>query len=90
MSQKRYRLPVAKSRQLLVKYGQEHGERDLYYCHGGDGVSSRDAKLLMMYFERDIGYGKTLREELEDRGYDITTFKFSVMLKDDTKTAEGK
>ena len=75
---KRYRTPKAKPGELLVKYGQEHGDLDLYFCYGGKGATSRDSKMLMLAFERDIGFGKSLREELEERGYDITTLKFSV------------
>ena len=44
----------------------------------------RDSRMLMTAFERVILYeedGRTLRQELEARGYDITTLKFSVMKK---------
>lgn len=81
---KRYRAPVAKPGQLLVKYGQEHGDQDLYFCHGGDGASKRDANLLILAFSRDLGNGKSLRQELEARGYDITTLRLSVMHKSAT------
>ncbi|AHX01114.1 hypothetical protein M316_0049 [Nitrincola phage 1M3-16] len=56
MRVKRYRKPQAKPNELLVKYGQEYGERDLFYCWNGEGSSNRDMKrdsrLLMMAFER--------------------------------------
>ena len=81
---KRYRTPKAKPGQLLVKFGQEYGNKDLYFCHGAEGATSADGKMLMLAFERaDVGFGKSLRQELTDRGYDITTLKFSIMRKSD-------
>lgn len=78
MAQKRYRAPKAKPHELLVQYGKAFGDLDLYFCHGGGAATSRDAKLFMMAFERDLGWGKTLRQELVERGYDITTLKLTV------------
>lgn len=80
---KRYRTPVAKDGGLLVKYGQEHGDKDLFYCWPNNECGmKRDSRLVMMAFEqRDIYEGKSLREELESRGYDITTLKFSIQKK---------
>jgi len=41
-----------------------------------------DSKMLMLAFEQtQLLKGKTMRQELEDRGYDITTLKFSIMKK---------
>jgi len=77
---KRYRTPKAKDGELLVKYGQEYGDRDLFYCYPENECGmKRDSRILMMAFEREkILGGKTLRQELEARGYDITTLKFSI------------
>lgn len=87
---KRYPYPKAKAGELLVKYGQVNGERDLFYCIPDNKVGMRtDRNLLNHVFENIIlfpdsfGKGKTLRKELEERGYDITTFKFSIMKKQD-------
>lgn len=80
---KRYRMPVAKDGELLVKYGQEHGERDLFYCwpENGEGMK-RDSGIVMNAFEvADVYEGRSLRQELELRGYDITTLKFSIKKK---------
>ena len=30
---KRFRTPKAKENELLVQYGQEYGNKDLYYCY---------------------------------------------------------
>lgn len=82
MSNKRWRTPSAKPGELKVAFGQEHGELDLYYCHGGGGAGRADSRLLSIAFEStDIIDGKNLRQELQDRGYDITTLKFSIQQK---------
>lgn len=82
---KRYRKPTAKTGELLVKYGNDCGDEDLFYCHPENGCGmKRDSKMLMIAFERTVIFqedGRTLRQELEARGYDITTLKFSVMKK---------
>lgn len=81
---KRYRAPQAKEGELLVKYGQEHGDRDLYYCYPENECGmKRDSKVLMFAFERPLSLldGKTLCQTLEDRGYDITTLKFTIKKK---------
>jgi len=78
---KRYRTPQAKDGELLVKYGQEYGDRDLYYCYPENECGmKRDSKMLMLAFERPLPLldDKSLRETLEDRGYDITTLKFTI------------
>ena len=80
---KRYRTPYAKDGELLVKYGQEDGERDIFYCWppNGEGMR-RDSNIVMSAFEMiDVCEGRSLREELELRGYDITTLKFSIRKK---------
>ncbi len=79
---KRYRTPKAKEGELLVKYGNDGGDIDLFYCYQGDATMKRDSKLLSYAFESiDILGDGCLRKELENRGYDITTLKFSIMKK---------
>ena len=77
---KRYRKPVAKDGELLVKFGQEYGDKDLFYCWPDNEVGmKRDSRVVMHAFESlKLLDGKTLREELVARGYDITTLKFSI------------
>ena len=84
MTQKRYRTPKAKDGELLVKFGQEHGDKDLYYCYPQNECGMKnDSKIVTHAFERaDVLNGKTLRKELEDRGYDITSLKFSIKKKE--------
>ena len=79
---KSYRTPKAKEGELLAKYGKADGELDLFYCWRGDSSMRRDSKLLSHAFESmRIMDDKTLRQELEARGYDITTLRFSIMKK---------
>ena len=84
---KRYRTPVAKDGEFLVKFGKEYGDEDLFYCYPSNECGmSRDSRMLSIAFERTILFpedGRSLRQELEARGYDITTFKFSIFKKKD-------
>jgi hypothetical protein len=42
-------------------------------------TTRRDTSFLMDHFERHKGmFGRTLKEELIERGYDISTFKFTI------------
>jgi len=84
MTKKRYRKPNAKDGELLVKYGQEDGQKDLHYCYPENETRmSADSRIVMLAFEStNLINDKTLRKELEDRGYDITTLKFSIMKKE--------
>lgn len=74
------RKPIAKDGELLVKWGKELGDEDLFYCFPENFCGmKRDMRLLMLAFERtDIFEGKNLRQHLQERGYDIRTFKFSI------------
>lgn len=65
---------------MLVKYGQKDGDRDLFYCWpDNDGEMRFDSMILMYALEKaEIHDGKTLRKFLEERRYDITTFKLTV------------
>ena len=72
---------------LTVIWAHEPGDsNELTYCwrnsdeDAGAGVTtSRDTAILMDHFERHKGmFGRTLKEELIERGYDISTFKFTI------------
>ncbi len=79
---KRFKTPKAKDGELLVK-GQYGGECDLFYCWPKNDESMVwDCKLIMIALQRNVVFrGSTLIEELERRGYDITTLKFSIQKK---------
>ena len=52
---------------------------DLCYAWGGDGAAKSEGRLLSEAIEGNSVYeGRSLREELDRRGYDITTLKFSI------------
>lgn len=78
---KRLRKPKAKPGELLVRFGKVDGEIDLYYCHGGEGAAKSDSRLLSHFFENVTWEGTNLRNELVRRGYDISTFVFSIRQK---------
>jgi hypothetical protein len=82
---KRVYVPVAKPGQLIARWGRpSHRESpDLSYAWGASGAAKSDAKILSSAFEEfDVYDGKSLRAELEARGYDITTLRFSISQKE--------
>lgn len=82
---KRYRTPTAKPGELKAAYGRVNRELQIGYAWGGQGAQKPDSRILMNALEGVPVYcGKTLAEELETRGYDLTTLRFSVRLKEAT------
>jgi len=79
---KRWGVPRAKPNELKIAYGKYEGDLDLFYCHGGKEAYKCDASLLR-HFVEGVEYfeGRNLRQELEHRGYDITTMKFTIKKK---------
>lgn len=77
---KRFRKPTPKAGELLVQYGKIDGDVGLQYCWPENTCGmKRDTRILMWAVEQEpIFEGKTLRELLIERGYDITTFRLSV------------
>ena len=75
---KRLSNPKARPGELRVQFGQRDGERDLFFCWGGEGARRADANLIMQAFNTPLSFGKTLREELVERGYDITTLRLTI------------
>lgn len=84
---KRYREPKAKPGELKAQWGKLKYDRpDLCYVWG-EGVPKCDASLLdyaltgKRHHPMDDSWSPGLIEELEKRGYDITTLKFSIQKK---------
>ena len=81
---KRYRRRNTKPGQLQAYYGKlPHDEPDLVFANG-EGVPRSDRALLYVIFgaRRFTFNGKeqpSFFEELKARGYDMDTFRFSVM-----------
>lgn len=72
------RAPRAKAGQLKAQWGKLPDESpDIVYAWG-DGCSKRDGALLNYFFTHTPNKAESLLKELEDRGYDIRTLKFSI------------
>lgn len=84
---KRYREPKAKPGELKAQWGKlKYDTPDLCYAWG-DGCSKADSHLIHNVFSSgrfhpgSFEQDKSLLEELEERGYDLTTMKFSIQKK---------
>jgi hypothetical protein len=82
----------ARRGELRATYGRYEGDLpDVIFAWGGDGANKRDGALLHYWFSRyEDNKFKTLAEELEARGYDLSTLVFSVMKKPTADTEGGK
>jgi hypothetical protein len=76
-----------KKSQLTVIWAHEPGDSNelTYFWRNSDddadagNTTRRDTSILMDHFERHRGmFGNTLKQELIERGYDISTFKFTI------------
>jgi len=72
---------------LTVIWAHEKGEKNeltYFWRDSNDDINAgnttrRDHGILMDHFERQKGlFGRTLKDELIERGYDISTFKFTI------------
>jgi len=78
---KRIHTLTAKPGQLRAGWARPEPREtpDLCYAWGGDGAAKSDARIVSEAIEEAHIYdGSSLRSELERRGYDITTLKFSI------------
>lgn len=81
MRRPRGRMPSPKPGQLQVGWACEDRfvNPELHFCYGGGGATSRDNHMLINAFHlAKTASGKCLVEELVDRGYDLSTLKFSI------------
>lgn len=79
----------ARPGELLMFYGRLPGDSPDTIYSWGEGCSKRDGALLNMVIGSKrysvLGeWEKSLLEDLQDRGYDITTLKFSIRKKEQT------
>lgn len=90
---RRYRTPTAKPGEIKIVYGKadRYSRPDLCVAWG-DGVDMKPtARLVMNALEgkrmtrafpsMDVTYEPSLIEELETRGFDITTLRFTIQRK---------
>jgi hypothetical protein len=90
---KRYRSATAKPGEIKIAYGRasRHDDPDLCVAWGAGGAAKPDARTAMNAFtEKRLAYAfpsmqieerPSLIEELEARGYDIETLRFSIQRK---------
>lgn len=98
---KRLRKPKLKDGELRVYWGRSQGDNpDVVFAWQGEPSMKRDS--LLLYYHMGIQrpdpngyplYSKmrpSLLKDLEARGYDITTLRFSIMKKSANTTLTGK
>lgn len=83
---KRYRSPKLKDGQIVFQKGKIDGDVDM--CIYWQGIPRFDRSLVMYYLaSENINYKggemKSFLQELEERGYDLDTLKFSISKKND-------
>jgi hypothetical protein len=77
----RYRKPKIKTNSLVFQKGKIDGAVDM--CIFWDNIPACDRSLIFYYLaSENINYGggklKSFIQELEDRGYDLDTLRFSI------------
>ncbi len=89
-----YRHRQTRPGRLECYFGKsEDGDVDVVYGYGGSGASRADSRLLCTFFE-NLTYNcftgeKNLRQHLAERGYDLTTLRFSIQRKREEGKAGG-
>lgn len=90
---KRYLVPTAKPGEVKIVYGRQshHDEPDICAAWGGQGADKSDARTVIhaLTERRMVPAFPSLRheerpsliEELDARGYDITTLRFTIQKK---------
>lgn len=74
------RMRKAKDGELISFFGKKYGESDVYY-DWGKGCAGADARLVnyvLSHVKIPNTDNKNLLEELADRGYDLSTLRFSI------------
>lgn len=80
---KRFRRKKLNDGELKVYWGKMPGQfPELIYSYQGDDIMRRDIFLMLHVLEnKRPNMTTSLVEELDSRGYDITTLQFSIMKK---------
>jgi hypothetical protein len=92
MITKRFRTPKIKEGELKIYWGKlRYDSPDILYAWRGDHSMKRDSRMLSCYLGSQqvdpfavplwSKMNPSVFEELELRGYDLTTLKFSIMKK---------
>lgn len=90
---RRWRSPIAKPGEVKIAYGRasRHDAPDICAAWGGHGADKPDARTIMhalterrmvpAFPSLEFEERPSLVEELEARGYDITTLRFTIQRK---------
>lgn len=83
MKRKRRRTLRAKPGELIAYYGYAEGEGpDICAAHGAAGAHKADGRILLEALSAQVcGCDLPLWKELESRGYDLSTMKFTIRQK---------
>ncbi|KAB1068754.1 hypothetical protein [Methylobacterium planeticum] len=80
MSKKRVPIPKPKPGKLYAQYGRpdQHSRPSVVYVYDSRNMKCDSRVLMTALEEAPVFQGRTLCQELELRGYDITTLRFSI------------
>lgn len=80
---KRYRRPTVRDGQIKVQRGRLDGEVDMCIFYGDNTPRCDQALVMNLFFSSRYNYEyPSFIEELELRGYDLDTLKFSIERKE--------
>lgn len=74
------RMPSPKPGQIRVAWATERGDKPtIHFCYKGEPSIKRDSNMIMSHFGiTPTISGGTFLDELKERGYDLSTLKFSI------------
>lgn len=92
MKNPRGRMPSPKPGQIKVAWATEHRDTpQLHFVYAGNRLMSRDVNMIRSQFlTRPTASGISFLEELEARGYDLSTLKFSIEKLPSAEVSEGE
>ena len=80
------KLSPTKPNELKIQYGAEEGNNPELYYSWGQGIHKTHSLMLMHFFaEIKNSDNRTLVQELERLGYDLTTLNFTITKKSSTE-----
>jgi hypothetical protein len=94
MSERKYQRPRMKDGRLQIYYGRLNGDAPDWCVVHGNGTCRSDARFALHVFagangHSGAGAGASFVQELEARGYDITTLRFTIDKKQSTLPADA-
>ena len=87
MRRKRKRTLRAKPGELIAYFGYAEGDGpDICAAYGAAGAQKADGRILLEALSAKVYGDRPLWKELEARGYDLDTLKFTIRQKAQTQT----